>query len=231
MEENKVLEEVYDQKEDLSDDFENFFTVAKREYDNLVSFLNEHVFKLFNEGEEFRGNTEYMKEYSLKSFDILLQYSVLQLAINDGKLIDERVEIIEGLAIHDSLPHMIEAKLPHFHWTSFTSISREEAYASLGMIYESIGGAIKDFNAKLSLHKYASGDTLESFYDCVKHFLEVVMASQGKYEEIKPEDSCLILDIIKPKFEYHEEVLDKKLHPVEDGIEFIDITYDHKKHN
>ncbi len=231
MEENKNLEEVYDQKEDLSDHFTTFFTVAKSEYDNLVKFMNEHVFSLFNEGEAFRGNTEYFKEYSLKSFDILLQYSVLQLAINDGKLIDERIEIVEGIAIHDSLPHMIEAKLPHFNWMSFTSGTREEAYAALGMVYEAIGDNIKDFSSKLNLHKYVSGDTLESFYVCVKRLLEVIMASSGEYNEIKPEDSCLILDVIKPQLEYHEEVKDDKLYPVQEGIETIDLNYDNKKHN
>lgn len=209
MEENEILEEVYDQKEDLSDNFTTFFTVAKQEYENLVNFLNEHVFSLFNEGEEFRGNTEYFKEYSLKSFDILLQYSVLQLAINDGKLIDQRIEIVEGIAIHDSLPHMISKKLPNFNWTSFTEITREEAYASLGMIYEAIGENIKDFNAKLEMHKYVSGDTLESFYNCVKHLLEVIMAAQGKYEEIKQDDACLILDVIRPQLDYYEEVPNK----------------------
>lgn len=209
MEDNKNLEEIYDQKEDLEDHFASFYTVAKSEYDNLVKYLNENVFKVYNEGEEFRGNTEYFDEYSLKSFDILLQYSVLQLAINDGKLIDQRIEIVEALAIHDSLPHMIETKLPHFNWMSFTSIKREEAYAALAIVYEAIGKTIHDFSQKLEMYKYVSGDTLESFYECVKHLLEVIMASAGSYETINPENPCLILDVIKPQTEYYEEVPDE----------------------
>ena len=231
MEENKNPEVVYDQKIDLEDHYTSFYTVAKSEYDSLVKYLNENVFKVYNEGEEFRGNTEYFDEYSLKSFDILLQYSVLQLAINDGKLIDQRVEIVEALAKHDSLPHMIAAKLPNFDWTTFTSIKREEAYAALSIVYEAIGKTIHDFSQKLEMYKYVSGDTLESFYACVKYLIEIIMASSGEYKEIKPDESCLILDVIKPQLEFHTETVDSKLYPVEEGIEVISIKHDNKKHN
>lgn len=202
--------EVYDEKENLEDDYISFFEVAKQEYSNLSKYLNDNVFKVSNEGEDLRSNTEHVNEYNFKSFDLLLQYSVLQLAINEGKLIDQVVEIVEGIAIHDSLPQMIESKLPNFQWTSFTSLSREEAYASLAIIYEAIGETIRDFNQKLANYKAVSNDTLESFYDCVKHLLEVIMAAAGEYKEITSDMPCTILDVIKPTTEYYEVQNDSK---------------------
>ena len=199
--------EVYDQKDNLEDDGELLFDYVKKEYEKLAGFLTENVFKTYNEGEEFRGNTEFKNDYNLGLFDILLQYSVLQLALNDGKLIDERVEIIEGVARHASLPKIIAGKLPNFNWMTFTDVKPEEAYASLALIEEQIGYVIRDFNQRLAMYKAVSGDTLEGFIPCVKHFLEMIMCASGEFNEIKLEDPCLILDLLDSGLDYyHEEV-------------------------
>ena len=204
---NEIRDEkiVYDQKESLEDDHELLFNYVKKQYGTLVNFLTEHVFQIYNEGEEFRGNTEFKNDYNLHSFDILLQYSILQLSLNDGKLIDERIEIVEGVATHASLPGIIATKLPNFDWMSFTSIKREEAYASLSLIYEQIGSVIRDFNQRLTMYKAVSGDTLLGFKASVKHFLEMIMCASGEFKEITAEDPCLILDLIDSEFEYYEE--------------------------
>lgn len=197
--------EVYDQKDNLKDDHETLFEYVKKEYGKLVDFLSENVFKTYNEGEEFRGNTEFKNDYNLGLFDILLQYSVLQLSLNDGKLIDERVEIIEGVSRHASLPRIIASKLPNFNWMTFTDVKPEEAYASLSLVYEQIGYVIRDFNQRLIMYKAISGDTLTGFKASVKHLLEMIMCASGEFNEIKLEDPCLILDLIDSEIEYYEE--------------------------
>lgn len=55
----------------------HFFEVAEQEYTNLSKYLNDNVFKVSNEGEELRSNTEHGNEYNFKSFDILLVFQGL----------------------------------------------------------------------------------------------------------------------------------------------------------
>lgn len=216
--EEEILEEVYDQKEDLGENETLLFDYCKKEYKKLADFLREKVFGYRYHLEHFYENVEFVKDDALKSFDILLQYSVLQLAINDGALVDQRVEIVEGVCRHGSLAYVVASKIPNFHWTDFTNVPVEEAYASLDLVYNQIGGFIGDFAAILKNYMALCEDDngLEYFKKGIKFFLELIMVSNGKPFEIKDDTPCLIIDVINSlihesgPFEEYEVVEEKE---------------------
>lgn len=143
--EKEELNEVYDQKDDLEDEFKSVFTIARKEYDSLVEYLSEKVFPGRVEFEHNYKNTEFELKQGLKDLDMILQYSLLELEYKNGKVRDEIVEGIEGVCRHGSLMREFRINDEYFNWPDFTELNSKEIRAKLEALKVFILKVSKDF--------------------------------------------------------------------------------------
>lgn len=144
--ENKELNIVYDVKDDLKDDLVTVFSVAKGEYDSLVKYLSEKVFKGRVEFEKGFENTEFSFERGLKDLDMILQYSLLELEFKNGNIRDEVVDAIEGVCHYGSLMDEFRFDDEFFNWTQFNNlVDNKESGKKLEELNVYISKVSRDF--------------------------------------------------------------------------------------
>lgn len=143
--ENKELNEVYDTKEDLDENYKPFFRLIKDEYVKLVDYLSNKLLKPRVEFEKACENTEYSLNKGLYDLDIILQYSLVELAYKYGNVSDEILESIEGMCWHGSLLQEIRATKPYFSWVDLNMMENEEVGNILKSLAVYIDGISRDF--------------------------------------------------------------------------------------
>lgn len=186
------------------------FEIASKEYTDLTEFLKTKVFPHREEYEKSRGNNDYVAEYGLNSFDLMLQFSFLELACADGKITSDEIEMIQKICKYDSLAHFIERNgVTGFSWSSFLEMSIDEAKHVLN----SIGGVVfdiaQDFITSFALFDsfVKSKDFLKVFERSVYAFLMCLFSSDGELVEAEQKSQCMLYAAIN-KIKETKEALD-----------------------
>lgn len=150
--ENEELNEVYDLKVDLEDP-KTVFDVAKEEYNSLVEYLSNKIFVSRKEFEHVCENTEFDLKFGLEELDIILQYSIVELAFKKGSITNEEVQIIEGVCKHGSLMNEIRVNSPFFNWPDFNTLSNNESGVILRDLGVYINKVSRDFAKFFGFYK------------------------------------------------------------------------------
>lgn len=139
------FEEVYDTKEDLCEQENTIFSVAKAQYKSLVEYLSKKILPGRKSFEVKFQNTEFDIKQGLRDLDIILQYSILEIDYKRGKIRDESVQAIEGICENGILLKELRVKDPYFDWTNLCSDDNEAAGKVLKSLSVYISKVSNDF--------------------------------------------------------------------------------------
>lgn len=191
--------------------------VAKQVYSDLVTFLNEKVFSAREAFEKNRGNNEYKGEYCLNAFNLLLEYSFLEIASADNNIHENEIkaimDILDPELIEELISELVEEK---FAITDFLKISSEETAKLLKALCKPIFDISKDFiYSFLMFDESSEKDYLEYLERCALAFLTCIRSIDG---EVKEEENCkcLLIYLIEQMKQGK-----KKVKPVSGGSDLL----------
>lgn len=168
MEDKDLIDEIYDQKEDLDFIEKTFFDVAKDEYNSLIDYLSKTIFPSRIDYEMFFENTEFSNKRGFVALDMILQYSLVEIEYKRGQIRDEVVQSIEGVCRYGSLMDEIRKTNPYFNWPDFNLIENNESGEVLKSLKIDISRISRDFASFFNHFKTEDDRKAAINYACEK---------------------------------------------------------------
>lgn len=186
--------------------------VAYQEYNNLKEFLLTKVFPLRKEYEASHGNNDYDCKKGMNSFDVVLQYSLLQIAIKDGKLLKEEVEFIKKVTNNDLIIDLIiSAGNEGFTWDDLLNVPVREIADFLDYAEKAVFEIAEDFIKSFTLYDcYEPNiDYVKMFNNSCCAFAYAIICVDGQDLDQEREGKCLLFAVIHAIEERKKSILDK----------------------
>lgn len=172
----------------------SIFDAAKAAYGDCISDLM--TMGAATEEVMAKQGKKFSTRILLNQFDVLLQYSMLQIALKDGYLANEELSFICSLAKYYALPDFLKT-------VGYSNATWQVIYNTQEQKLNSIVAEIKNDVAKLSMDfinifsafdAVTSYDFFEDLKDNVATIIAAVCQADGKTEEREYRSGCLIID-------------------------------------
>ena len=175
---------------------------AKEQYENLREFLEEAVFPYRESVERAKGNEKYDARFGINSFSIVLQYSLLQIAVADRKISTEELMLIEDICRRTSIEKQFQKIEPNFTWNSLHDWSIFKVKKLLKKFEPNLLKISKDFIESFALYDAhtENKDYLKVFEHSCLAFIYAVMTASGPILKIEEKTPCFLfaaVDAIK----------------------------------
>ena len=179
-------------------------------YDEATNTIEEmfNMFKLAlaNKGSSFNVRTE------LNGFDVLLQYSMMQVALKDDYLHVEEVKLIRDLSKYcDFCDYLNQRGYRNVTWQMVLNTDERTLKSILSDYQDDMINLSKDFIAVFSLVDKAIVERryLDELKDQVAKIIGAVAYADGELDDTELSGSCMIISAIQviEKIIYENEVL------------------------
>lgn len=172
----------------------SIFDAAKAAYQDCINDLTV----MGNATEEImrQKGKAFKTRILLNQFDILLQYSMLQLALADGTLAGEELTFIRDLAQYSNLPEYLKTVgYSNATWQVIYNTNEQKLNGIVAEIEEAVVELSLDF-----IHIFAAFDaaTDYDYFDDLKRNVSIIIAAtcqaDGNAEKRELRNGCLIID-------------------------------------
>lgn len=134
----------FDVKEDLVDNLLLVDKAAILERESLVHFLSEKVFPDPN-ADPYINDNEYLIRRGIEVTDTLIQYSLLEICVSNGKFFDNIIEASEKVCKRSFLYNELRLHDEYFNWPLFSECKFEKAKEMFDSLDEYIAQMKEEF--------------------------------------------------------------------------------------
>ena len=172
----------------------NIFDAAKAAYKDCINDLT--VMGRATEEVMAKKGKKFSTRILLNQFDVLLQYSMLQLALADGRLAGEVLSFIMDLSQYYSLPDFLKTEgYGNASWQVIYNTQEQKLNGIVAEVEESVVKLSVDF---ISIFAAFDAATDYNYFEDLKRNVAVIITatcqSDGKAEEKELYNGCLIID-------------------------------------
>lgn len=189
---------------------ENVFEKAAQAYVDVMNTATE-MFKVHQESLKNQGK-QFNIRVALNQLDVIIQYSMLQIALNDGNLDENEIKFIESMSQYCNFCDYLNQR--GYQGVTWEVIFNTDENSLKQVLEESKNDVIslsEDFVSVFSIidamteHNY-----LDDLYQSFCSIIAAVMQADGKNYREEVEGGCLLIDLLN--------VVDAKKHEVEESI-------------
>ncbi len=176
---------------------ENVFEKAKKAYDNIMKTA-QAMFEIHEEAMKGNG-VDFSVESAMCELDVLIQYSMLQIALNDGNLNENEVAFIKNLSSYlDFCGYLNQRGYQDVTWDVIFSTDEESLKEVLKEAKEDILALSKNFVVIFSLIDAMTPqqDYLEELKQDFVNITCAVMQSDGEIYKCEITNGCMFLEIL-----------------------------------
>jgi hypothetical protein len=187
----------------------NIFEMAMNAYNEIINDLSSATmaFKRYADS----NNIDYNPKITLIQFDILLQYSMLQVALGDRYLDKREISFIENITKYsDFCDYLRHHGVEDVSWNTLYNANEDDLNECLNIIKKEIIDLSRDFISIFSI--YDATTDYNYLTDLKKNVLTIIIAvcqADGRAEKEEFENGCLILSVVN-QIEKEKESIETK---------------------
>lgn len=171
----------------------SIFDAAKAAYKDCINDLT--VMGKATEQIMAKKGKNFSTRVLLNQFDVLLQYSLLQLALADGTLAGEELSFIMDLAQYYPLPDFLKAVgYKNATWQVIFNTQEQKLSGIVDEVEDAVVDLSQDF---INIFSAFDSATEYSYFDDLKRNIGIIIAAtcqaDGKAEARELENGCLIV--------------------------------------
>ena len=146
----------FDIKEDLTDNLILVDKAALLEREALLKLLNEKILPDPN-GDTYINDNDYLIRRGIEVTDTLIQYSLLEICVNNGKFFDSIIEASEKVCKYSFLYNELRLYDEYFNWPLFSEYKFEKAKE----MFDSLNGYVAQIKEEF-MRAYLPFSTVEA---------------------------------------------------------------------
>ena len=174
----------------------NVFREAVSAYEDSINDLRMITKSFEKYSRENGGN--YNARYTLNQFDILLQYSLLQMALADGFLHENEVFFIKEITQYaDLCDYLEDCGYDDVTWKKIYNTRESTLNRILDDVQDDVMRISKDFVVLFTVFDAATDyDYLKDLINNISKIAYALCAADGNAEKIELNNGCLIIDVL-----------------------------------
>lgn len=179
---------------------QEIFERAAIAYENTTEFLEKAVFPFRKAFEEKHGNNKYSIKGGLNSFDILIQYSLFELALADGNLDSNEVEYMKDTCKYLQFPDFFHYYgINDITWEKLVSLGEADLKEILDKVLSDVVDLTKDFINSFALYDFMNEE--KDFTHVLANSINAIccglLAADGEVKNEEQQTKCLALDALE----------------------------------
>lgn len=174
----------------------SIFDEAKVAYKNCIDDLTV----MGNATEQIMANKgkKFDTRILLNQFDVLLQYSLLQVALADGTLAGEELTFIMDLSQYYPLPEFLKSVgYKNATWQVVYNTNEQKLNGIINELKNDVEKLSQDF---INIFSAFDSATDHNYFDELKRNIGVIIAAtcqaDGKAENIEIKKGCFVIDVM-----------------------------------
>ena len=176
------------------------FERAAQAYENTTEFLEKAVFPFRKAFEEKHGNNEYSIEKGLNSFDVLIQYSLFELALADGNLDPNEVAYMKDTCKYMPFPDFFRYYgINDITWDKLVGLGETDLAEILDKVLSDVVDITKDFINSFALYDFMNEekDYTRVLANSINAICCGLLAADGEVKDEEQKRKCLALDALE----------------------------------
>lgn len=174
----------------------SIFDSAKAAYDKCINVLT--IMGKATEQVQAKKGKKFSTQVLLNQFDVVLQYSLLEISLADEHLAGEELTFIMDTAKHYELPEFLKsAGYANATWQVIYNTEEKKLGNILAELKDRVIGLSADFENIFSAYDSASThDYFSDFYQNIRLLIRATAQADGEAKACELEKGCLILDAL-----------------------------------